>query len=1856
MCDQTEVLYTPGDIVWVKLGPVWWPGQVYDYNKLPEEITSNLRKKPIAVVKFFQEDSYEYVKNLNSIYHYNCRRKHEFIKKGLDMCRSNNRDVPSNMTMFPNDIVTAEHLTNGNPDILNDEEFAPEEKEDYSEIFGKKTPRKGKLDSVKKDLPSWRLKPLSELSAKGGRRSLPTPSIRRPITHPRFITKALEGRSDHEVRIRKQTGFPDECRESENIKQYNCHLCGFSSSRINVIVLHNKSHRAGYADAYLPPQQLSAKGRKIKSERKSVYGSEKRQRISDISKTDEPPMKRKNVKPSVELMPDHGNECGDKTKITTDSPNKTSTALKKPIFGKKKSAKYKAEKLAREKQQNDAFRETLLKDWDDEDDGEEDKDASKEKDSSLDSSLNLSDKKDNSVSKPKEISCFDFDDSEDGLNIGETVMKFGRKIPRVLGEKPKKSMLEQSPLKTDITENRKQGESIEDVTGKNDLPEILSSEEIAKEQAFLNEKACQESKEKHCEDLDSAFKSLLDETAVPVIPDAPTHVEVRRKNVGSESSTHSQLDDDGGGSGGSQIKEEDILEQKDHKKNCEDASDRIETNQLKNKDKVSVHCISDASEDKEISYVNSEHFLVKTSEEVATSSSDVKWEEDSSLNENNVAISKDLSMCSVKKNTKTVSVECEHGGSEVLSEEKAEFECAENVPTSLSSVSSGLIANNMDLKRGVPLCSVDGTESVTVAVSEVENILTEDSNTTCKAVESQSTSNITENQSCNLPKVNNFQEMEFDINSMPVIISDDMIQGQQNTIVMTSNKIDSLPMTELTGEKSLNTTPENKVITVKSIPVTKQLHIDAGVSGKLPVVVEQSSSVPQLTTCGIDSKLSPRKVLLSPTKSVPTSHSPQIATIKVQPSVAPATNKLTVPGGIIAQKSAGSTSQVLILKSTTSHGQQGKSALQKISSTSQMIQQGGKVLILTNPQGATGQNKVLSTLTTQKNFTSGKLTGTRILTTKGTVLTSGTQAVISKGNLLSGSSKTVTTKSGQKILINKGGVISQTPKSVIINKSGVLTSVNSPTVISNKGSLITQNILANNAESPANVPINSSQITASNKGSTTILSTTSLSGNKGMILTPVSSSRVTPLNSNQKLRLITSKANPTAAAVATSSNSGTKLMIQSSQSRMILPSSSLPKNPQLKLVGNLKSPGNTSTILIQTSQGVIATTPLSANQIGNKSKQLPKSSLPAVISSSLAPKTTTIQVAQATPQSQSKLLVQKVKPSGPNILQKTHKKPNQRSNKKTVTGQLIATSVPAVQNIQSTHNPVTVSPLASTAQDTLILPSTAGLPVIGQSNVQGSQLDPSNQTALVYLTVDESGNYRPIEPPPVVNYEGAAADSQTLYIDPGTADLDNIFLAIDDSGNVVNITHPVQNTFTTESPETPPPSQDILAKALANTQVLQQETIATENSLSSSVESPVLGGCMFVEPQSQYPQPTLSHNVLETSLTLNQPIMTPLEVPSAVSPRSLDQISSLQTSFLNDSSVLTASTSPNKEKKSIIHPSMPLLTEEPDCSASGIVDGKNETVFFTQVGVDGSHAVLTPVTSGSQLAFQLSLDENNVIVSSTPGISSLGVISSSSIPQSSLNYISSSESQNAADVGNHKSLISINNPPPSSAVFTNISEQNDIMDSFQLTDKLLIDDKIVVSDNGTMRSVANETLVLGIPGQGSSESSVIFKTKDETQHKNEIGKNVSSCIVSDDSSAENVQTVVEAHTEPSTVSSETISSNDMLVTSHELSESKLTDTYSEMATIQIQNSDHAVSINTTASSSIESKQAISKTDDVIDTNEKTFTPVTNTLTAGMTISSGNKVTESGKRHLEDIMRSENLDVNFESKKIKLDER
>lgn len=57
MCDQSSVEYKHGDIVWVRLSPTWWPGEVVSFDTLPEEVTTPIKNKPLVTVKFFQEDN-----------------------------------------------------------------------------------------------------------------------------------------------------------------------------------------------------------------------------------------------------------------------------------------------------------------------------------------------------------------------------------------------------------------------------------------------------------------------------------------------------------------------------------------------------------------------------------------------------------------------------------------------------------------------------------------------------------------------------------------------------------------------------------------------------------------------------------------------------------------------------------------------------------------------------------------------------------------------------------------------------------------------------------------------------------------------------------------------------------------------------------------------------------------------------------------------------------------------------------------------------------------------------------------------------------------------------------------------------------------------------------------------------------------------------------------------------------------------------------------------------------------------------------------------------------------------------------------------------------------------------------------------------------------------------------------------------------------------------------------------------------------------------------------------------------------------------------------------------------------------
>ena len=52
-----KMSYNGGDIVWVKLSNSWWPSEVCLDENIPDGVLTSLKKRPIAVVKFFDEET-----------------------------------------------------------------------------------------------------------------------------------------------------------------------------------------------------------------------------------------------------------------------------------------------------------------------------------------------------------------------------------------------------------------------------------------------------------------------------------------------------------------------------------------------------------------------------------------------------------------------------------------------------------------------------------------------------------------------------------------------------------------------------------------------------------------------------------------------------------------------------------------------------------------------------------------------------------------------------------------------------------------------------------------------------------------------------------------------------------------------------------------------------------------------------------------------------------------------------------------------------------------------------------------------------------------------------------------------------------------------------------------------------------------------------------------------------------------------------------------------------------------------------------------------------------------------------------------------------------------------------------------------------------------------------------------------------------------------------------------------------------------------------------------------------------------------------------------------------------------------
>nr|XP_021181754.2 titin [Helicoverpa armigera] len=340
MCENTEVSYLDGEVVWVKLGSCWWPGEVVGPEKLPPDVLPSFRKPPIAVVKFFQEDTYEYVKNASSIFKYECSRKNEFINKGLYMFRTKR----GHMEKFPEDVIRAETAVGGDIEILTRDEFQEQKKESYAGIFGdpqKKTPgsnKKGRGGRGRSAEPTRLSTPFRKgkekvdykvhILVQGTKPSSDNGTAEPTTPTPSTSADAGSDSKDDIVQDTEETEKQEKIDEptpscstptastsaastptSSSSGIYSCHACPFTTTRLNVLILHNKTHSVSFTP-YTPSPV-----------RKKLTTKLSAKSIPDKNKTPKP---RKPRKEKTEKEPKKAT-ASNKKRVAEEETNNTET-------------------------------------------------------------------------------------------------------------------------------------------------------------------------------------------------------------------------------------------------------------------------------------------------------------------------------------------------------------------------------------------------------------------------------------------------------------------------------------------------------------------------------------------------------------------------------------------------------------------------------------------------------------------------------------------------------------------------------------------------------------------------------------------------------------------------------------------------------------------------------------------------------------------------------------------------------------------------------------------------------------------------------------------------------------------------------------------------------------------------------------------------------------------------------------------------------------------------------------------------------------------------------------------------------------------------------------------------------------------------------------------------------------------------------------------------------------------------------------------------------------------------------------------------------------------------------------------
>lgn len=207
----------------------WWPGRVENVDELRQDLVGDVTDKTIAVVKYLNEDSYQFVEDESIICAYDSDQKEEYISIGMKKYFEKKRlnETSSPFMKFADSIRQAEKLTGGNPDMVDDEKFQPKKsvpaQSKYKNIFVDPRVKEAKTKS-----------PVKGTTPRRPGRPTANEAITPKVNHPRF-----QGQSDHEVRIRRQEKSP--LAGSPGVGEYKCDSCTFQTFRLNLMVLHKKS-------------------------------------------------------------------------------------------------------------------------------------------------------------------------------------------------------------------------------------------------------------------------------------------------------------------------------------------------------------------------------------------------------------------------------------------------------------------------------------------------------------------------------------------------------------------------------------------------------------------------------------------------------------------------------------------------------------------------------------------------------------------------------------------------------------------------------------------------------------------------------------------------------------------------------------------------------------------------------------------------------------------------------------------------------------------------------------------------------------------------------------------------------------------------------------------------------------------------------------------------------------------------------------------------------------------------------------------------------------------------------------------------------------------------------------------------------------------------------------------------------------------------------------------------------------------------------------------------------------------------------------------------------------------------------